>query len=389
MEKLHFTRSQVSKILDDFSKGPGGIEEVFKLCLETLMRSEREVHNSAYTDVSNGYRFRRTYGSGKLLELKVPRSRYYQFYPMIFGLLKDEEEECKKLAFGLYGAGLTTEQVGELFEKIYGRTYSSSQISRLFEYARGEVAEWIERPLEDYYPIVYIDATFIPVRRGESVSKEAFYTILGVKADRSREVLTIVNFPTESAQGWREVIGGLKKRGVKEIGLVVCDGLTGIEDALFESYPMINLQLCTVHLERNVIKYARPKDKKEIAEDFREVFEVGEKNYTKHEALRRWQDFTGKWGKTYPTIGRMGKRERMGWYFTYLEYDYRIQSMIHSTNWIERLNRDYKRTTRMRGALPNPDSVILLLGYVAMTRKAYERKIPRLDYEKEKFKWES
>ncbi len=79
----------------------------------------------------------------------------------------------------------------------------------------------------------------------------------------------------------------------------------------------------------------------------------------------------------------------MEWYFTYLDYDYRIQTMIHSTNWIERLNRDYKRTTRMRGALPNPESVILLLGFVAMTRKAYERKVPKLDCENEKFRWEA
>lgn len=389
MEKLSFTREQVSKILDEFSKGSGGIEEVFKLCLETLMRSERELHNRECLDVSNGYRHRKTYGRGKLLELKVPRSRFHQFYPVILGLLRDEEEECRKLAYGLYGAGLTTEQVGELFEKIYGRSYSSSQISRMFEYARGEVAEWIKRRLNAYYPMLFIDATFISVRRGDSVSKEAFYTILGVKSDRTREILTIVNLPTESLQGWREVIGSLKERGVKEVGLVVCDGLTGIEDAIFEYYPMADLQLCTVHLERNVIKYARPKDKKVIAESFKEVFRVGEKGYTKQEALKRWRDFTERWGKIYPAIGRMGKRERMEWYFTYLDYDYRIQSMIHSTNWIERLNRDYKRTTRMRGAMPSTESVILLLGYVAMTRKAYERKIPKLDYENEKFRWEA
>ncbi len=269
MEKLHFTREQVSKILDDFVNRSGGMEEVFKLCLETLMRSEREIHNDVNLDVSNGFRYRKTYGRGKLLELKVPRSRYHQFYPVILGLLRDEEEECRRLAYGLYGAGLTTEQVGELFEKIYGRSYSSSQVSRMFEHARQEVAEWLARPLDEYYPMIYIDVTFIPLRRGESVSKEAFYTILGVKSDRTREVLTIVNLPTESAQGWREVIGALKKRGVKEIGLAVCDGLTGIEDAIFEHYPMADLQLCTVHLERNVLKYTRAKDKKVIAKSFR------------------------------------------------------------------------------------------------------------------------
>ncbi|MCD6322549.1 MAG: transposase [Clostridiales bacterium] len=75
-------------------------------------------------------------------------------------------------------------------------------------------------------------------------------------------------------------------------------------------------------------------------------------------------------------------------YFTYLDYDYRIHNMIYSTNWIERLNRDYKRTTRMRGALPDPEATILLLGYVAMLRNAYQRKLPKINYETEKLRWE-
>ncbi len=152
---------------------------------------------------------------------------------------------------------------------------------------------------------------------------------------------------------------------------------------------MARVQLCTVHLERNVLKHVRPKDKKAVAKEFREVFRISENKYSKTEARSNWEAFTQKWGRLYSAIGKMGRKETMEWYFTYLEYDYRIQSMIHSTNWIERLNRDYKRTTRMRGALPNPESVILLLGHVAMNRKVYERKIPKLDYEREKFKWEA
>jgi len=88
----------------------------------------------------------------------------------------------------------------------------------------------------------------------------------------------------------------------------------------------------------------------------------------------------------YPFLNSM-KTQRYRLYFTYMKYDYRIRGMLYTTNWIERLNRDYKRTTRMRGALPNPDATLLLLGYVAMNKKAYIRKIPKLNYEKS-FKWE-
>lgn len=388
MKHLHFTREQISEILDEITQKEGGIQELLKLSLEAIMRAEREIHNETHGDVSNGYRFRKTIGSGKLLELRVPRTRYGQFYPVLLSLLKDQEEECRRMAFSLYGAGLTTAQVGELFEQLYGKEYSTSQVSRMFEYARQEVSSWLSRGLDSYYPIVMIDATFIYTRREESVSKEGYYTLLGVKADRTREVLAIVNFPTESASGWQEVFHSIKQRGVKHIDLVVCDALAGIENAIWQEFSRAEIQFCVIHLERNIQKYVKPKHKAEVSADFKEVFRVGENGYTVEKARAAWSEFCHKWGKHYPSIARRIATERDMLYFTYLQYHYKVQSMIYSTNWIERLNRDYKRTTRMRGALPNAESTILLLGYVAMTRKAYQRKIPKLDNEKIKFQWE-
>lgn len=388
MEQLHFTREQVSKILDSISQKEGGIQEVLKLSLESIMRAEREIYKETYGDMSNGYRMRRTFGQGRILELRVPRTRQGQFYPLLLGMIKDQEEECRKMAFSLYGAGLTTAQVGEIFGELYGKNYSTSQISRMFEYAREEVSRWLKRPLEPYYPIVMIDATFIYTRRQDSVSKEGYYTILGVRADRTREVLAIVNFPTESACGWKEVILSIKKRGVKEIGIVVCDSLSGVESVIWQHFSQVSIQFCTQHLERNIQKYVKPKHKEEVSADFKQIFRAGDSSHTVEKAKQMWKEFTDKWGKHYPSIKRKSETERMELYFTYLKYDYRVQSMLYTTNWIERLNRDYKRTTRMRGALPNPEATILLLGYVAMTRSAYQRKIPKLNYENKKFKWE-
>jgi len=387
VNEITFTQDQIRDILTQIAQGEDGYNRLMKLAIEALMQGERMIYNEQTGDVINGYRPRKTFGRGKILELRVPRTRQGNFYPLLLGLLKDEEEECRKIAFSLYGAGLTCDQVGELFEELYGKQYSSSQISRMFDYAREEVQQWLSRPLEGYYPIVFIDAVYISTRRVDHVSKEAYYTILGVKSDRSREVLAIVNFPTESSMGWEEVFSAIKARGVERIDLVVCDGLTGIENAIGKHYGMANIQLCTVHLERNLQKYVKPKDKAALAQDLDEVFKVGDSRHDKQKAQAAWKQFCAKWGKYYPAIGRKAHQPRMDLYFTYLDYDYRIQSMIHTTNWIERLNRDYKRTVRMRGSLPNSESVILLLGHVAMTRKAYQRKIPLLNYESEKFNW--
>jgi transposase-like protein len=386
MKDLHFTQEQVTKILSEVACQKEGFNKVLQLSLEALMRAERELHNFTKKDVSNGYRWRKAIGIQRQLRLQVPRTRYHHFYPVLLAVLKDQEEEMREVAFKLYGNGLTTQQVGEIFESIYGKHYSTSQISRLFDYAREEVKLYLTRPLESYYPIIYIDATYISTRRGENVSKEAYFTILGVKADRTREVLSIVNFPVESATAWGEVFENLKARGVERVDLVVSDALAGIEEAVAKNYSQVSHQFCVFHLKKNVLKYIKPKDKKEIVKQLSEVFLIDNSSDSIEKGWQRWLSFIDRNKNKYPVLERM-RGERYRYYFTYLKYDYRIRSMIYTTNWIERLNRDYKRTLRMRGALPNSEAVILLMGYVAMNHKAYERKVPKLDHERS-FQWE-
>ena len=327
---MNFTQEQRYEIIEKIIKEGKGIEEILKMSLEILMKAEREGHNATSKDMSNGYRYRKTYGRGRMLELKVPRTRNGNFYPVILGLLRDQEEEAKQIAFRLYGAGLTTEQVGELFGEIYGESYSKSQVSRMFEYAREEVSAWMKRELEEYYPIIYIDATFINTRRIDSVSKEAYYSILGVKQDTSREVLSVVNNPTESSFFWSDIFNDLKNRGVKEIGLVVTDGLRGIENVINKHYKEAEIQLCTVHLQRECQKYIKPKHKAEMAMDLKEVFSCDDKNDTKAAGMERWKEFCKKWKEYYPVFGNKMNNERNVYYFTYLEYNYKIRSDIHN-----------------------------------------------------------
>lgn len=351
-----------------------------------MMRAERNIHNESFKDVSNGYRWRKAFGIHEQLKLEVPRSRNEQFYPYLLAVIKDQEQEAKQLAFSLYGSGLTTAQVGDIFDEIYGQKYSTTHISRLFDFAREDVGNWLSRPLDRYYPIILIDATYIPTRRLDHVSKEAYYTILGVKSDRTREVLAVVNFPQESSHAWADVIGQIKARGVESIDLVISDGLTGIEDAIASQYSGVSHQLCVVHLFRNIIKGIKTRDKAAIMEDIKEVFKTDDSSDSPEKGWARWIKFISIHNKKYPFLENM-KKERYRLYFTYLKYDYRVRSMLYTTNWIERLNRDYKRTTRMRGALPNPDATLLLLGYVGMNKRAYMRKVPKLNYEKT-FQWE-
>lgn len=266
-----------------------------------------------------------------------------------------------------------------MFNDIYGEHYSKASISRMLDYLRKDVQEWLERSLEAYYPILFVDCVHIKIHRKRSVDTEAFYVLLAVKEDKTREVIGIYNKPTESAHGWGEMLNDIYERGVERVGLICADGLKGLEDVIAEVFPQTPLQRCTTHLKRNIISDVRIGDKREVAEDLKQVFRVGDRNYTVEKAWDEWQSFCDKWGRYYRAIKRRKDDCSYKLYFTYLNYDYRIQSMIYTTNWIERLQKDFRRVTRMRGAMPNEDSVLLLMGKTAMDKKSYLRQVPRID----------
>lgn len=144
----------------------------------------------------------------------------------------------------LYTKGLTQSQVGDIFEDIYGEHYSKASISRMIEYLRRDVEEWLSRSLETYYPVVFVDAIHIKIHCKRTVETGAFYVLLGIKEDKTREVLGIYNNPTESATGRKEMFGKLRERGFERIGLLVTDGLIGLPTALCEIYPSTHLQRC-------------------------------------------------------------------------------------------------------------------------------------------------
>lgn len=381
---MNFTQTQITEILDEIANGKNGYQELLKLCLESIMKAERSEFNNIHSDVSNGYRLGRVLGHGGKLELVIPRTRHNNFYPIILALIKDQNEESKTLAYELYSAGLTTEQIGSFMDKIYGHSYSKSAISNMMLNAKADIKCWLERKLEKRYPIIYIDATYWHTRRVDEVSSEAYYTVLAVKEDRTREVLTIVNHPNEGASNWREAFTSLKERGLETVNLFVCDGLTGIENAIAEVYPMAMVQLCTVHLTRNILAKIKPAQKQEIAKELKEVLNPDNPNDKPEDGIKRFTEFIHRWKDKYPSL-KTYLRPRNYLYFNYLNYNNQIRRMIYTTNWIERLNRNYKRVLRMRSSMPNPDSVVFLLGSVASRRVEYTKPIYQFIYEPKLF----
>lgn len=284
------------------------------------MLSERQEYlreNSSSGNKCNGFRPGHSYGHGRTLTFRIPRDCYGNFHPRILASLRHLEDECERLAGGVNTKGLMQKQSGKVFQDIYGEHYSKASISRLLDYLREDVSQWFTRSLGG------------------------------------------------------EMLAELQGRGVRKIGLVCADGLKGLEDAISAVFPGTPLQRCTTHLKRNLPGCVRNGNKGELAENLRLVFRTGDRSYTVERAWEQWQTLCEKWGQDYRSFRRRAEDSAYKANFTYLNYEARIQSMLYTPNWNERLQKDFRRVTRMRGTMPNEESVLLLMGKKAMDKKSY------------------
>lgn len=365
---MNFTKKQIESIVNDYMQ-EGNMDKLIETMLDCLMKIERKSFLSETKipkNKANGYRdVRKVYGNKQFM-MQIPRDRLGYFYPLILTTIKNNEEEMHRIAFELYSKGLSQQDVGDVFKSIYGKQFSTSSISRMSQEFKKEVDDWRNRPLEEHYPVLIIDALFSNVRRGNTITNEATYTIIALRNDKTRDIIALEHFPTESANAWQEVLSMLKDRGMKSTNLVIADGLTGLENAVPKVLPSAKFQKCVVHFKRNILNKVAPKNKLEVAEDMKDIFKTNDPHYTKEEALKRLEAFINKWGKTYRRILNLKKQTNLLYYFTYLDYDYRVQSMIYTSNWVENLNKKYRKALKIRNSMPSEESVLLLLGKVAM-----------------------
>lgn len=373
---MQFSKLQIQELLTNLVSQENGLNELLGLTLNALMLGERSSYlkDSSLKNKGNGYRLGTAFGLGQQIELRIPRDRLGLFKPFALLLLREQESYLREVCFELYSKGLTTAQTGEVIEKIYGHHYSASTVSHINQQFYEQMELWRNRQLEEHYLVVYIDAIHQKICR-ETISTEAIYVLLGVREDYTREILGLISIPTESAIGWQQALEDIKQRGVKSIGLIVSDNLTGLDNAIPKVYKTQH-QKCVVHLSRNVLAQINYKHKQEVAQDFKEVFNLNLQNDTVAQFTGRMNIFCDKWQKMYPSLVKKLSQTNMLYYTTYLQYHFTIRRMIYTTNWIERLNRDYRRVLKIRGAMPSVESVLALMSKVSIDRENNLYKYP-------------
>lgn len=371
MNEFKLNKPQLQAALNNLVEEKSGLNTLMEITLNAFMKAERDQFlPDSKNNKGNGYRKVNGLGLSESIALQIPRDRLGDFKPLILAIARETNTQFEELCFELYCKGLTTRDIEGITESIYGKKLSSSKISNINKTFYEEMKLFRMRKINAHYPIIYIDATFINTRRVDSVSKEAFYVVLGVKKNMKREVLGIYNEPTESASNWKDMFKDLKNRGLEQCNLIVSDNLSGINSVIELQFEGIKIQQCVLHLKRNVFKKIKKKHRKEVAKDLAVVFDMDKSDDTQELAFKRSREFSEKWSSFYPHLKKFNDENEIRYYFTYLNFDFKIRRMIYTTNWIERLNKDFKRTTKIRNSMPSVESVLTLLSKVAIDKNA-------------------
>ena len=237
-----------------------------------------------------------------------------------------------------------------------------------------EVRLWQNRPLDDIYPIVYLDAVRIKVKHNGQIITKAVYLAIAVTMEGVKDVLGIWAAETEGAKFWLSILTELKNRGVKDILIACVDGLKGFPEAIEAAYPQAQVQLCIVHLVRHSLNFVSWKQRKEMADDLKEIYSAS----TADQAEANLEAFEEKWDSTHPKVSQSW---RNNWQriIPYFSYPPAIRRVIYTTNTIESLNKSLRKVTKNRGSFPNDEAMFKLL-YLALTNISKKCTMPIKDW---------
>ena len=336
----------------------GTIKEMMEAEMEDHLGYEKS-ERSDNDDYRNGYKSKTVKSSIGEVELEVPQDRKSTFEPQVVKKGQKDISDIDHKIISMYAKGMTTRQISDTIEDIYGFDVSEGFISDVTDKILPQIEEWQNRPLDDVYPVIYIDAIHYSVRDNGVIVKKAAYVILGLTMDGRKEVLSLAIGENESAKFWLNALNELKNRGVQDIMIICADGLTGIKEAISAAFPKTDYQRCMVHMVRNTLKYVASKDMKSFAADLRTIYNA----VSEEEGQKARDKVVEKWAAKYPNSM---KRWIENWdvVVPIFKFSKDVRKIIYTTNAIESLNSSYRKLNRQRSVFPS-DQALLKALYLA------------------------
>ena len=294
------------------------------------------------------------------VQIAGPRDRNGTFEPQIVKKNQRRLAGLDEKIIALYAGGMTTREIETYIADLYGPGVGRDTVSRVTAAVLDDAKAWQTRPLEQVYPILYLDALVIKIRDGQAIKNFSCYLAIGVNTDGEREVLGMWFQRTEGAKFWLQVLTELKQRGVQDVLVCCVDGLTGFPDAIEAVYPQTWVQTCLVHQVRSSLRFVPHKDKKKVASDLRKIYTAVDRDH----AERELEAFAETWDQRYPMISAswIEHWERI---VPFLAFPQDVRRVVYTTNTIEALNRQIRKIIKTRGSFPNEDSARKLL-YLAI-----------------------
>ena len=337
------------------------LEEGLNLLLESELTAflgynpyDRNGWNSGNS--RNGSYFRQIKTQFGPIKVQVPRDRNGEFHQQTLPAYGQHTDALESTVIQLYSHGVTTREISELIEKMYGSYYSAGTVSNISKQVASQVESYHQRRLSDKFFCVYLDATYIPLRR-DTYQREAVYIAVGIKPNGNKEIIDYRIAPVENLEVWSEMITDFKERGLEQVELFLSDGFVGIKDMLKQYYPKSKFQRCLIHIMRNISQKVRVTDRAEILNAFKQVHKQTNQKEAETVLHAFYEAYGSKYSRMIKDLRKL--EEDM---LVFYQYPKQIRPSIYSTNMIESINRMIKRKTDPKSEFPSEESLDNFLG---------------------------
>ena len=318
---------------------------------EQLGYTKYEYSDDEKTNYRNGYSKKTVHSTNGDIELNIPRDRNGEFEPIIVEKGSKDISNIEEKIIRMYARGISNREIYNQMQELYGVKISPDMVTAITDKIIPNIKEWQKRPLDDVYPVVFVDATYFYVRKEGTVGKKAVYVILGINSQGYKDILGFYVGESESAKYWLNILNELKSRGLKDILILCADGLKGLPEAISTAYPNTEFQRCIVHMIRNTMAYVSYKDRKELATDLKTIYRAS----TAEEGYENLIELREKWIKRNINLDNwINNWDNVS---TFFKYGPELRKIIYTTNSIESLNNSYKRINKGRPTFPSIQSL--------------------------------
>jgi putative transposase len=351
---------------EDEIVGPGGVlSQLTKRLVERALEVELTDHlgyerhqepPGGAGDTRNGSTPKTLTTEHGPVEISTPRDRDGSFEPRLVRKRQRRFEGFDEKILALYSRGMSTRDIEAHLRELYGVSVGRDLISRVTDAVLDDVKAWRQRPLDDLYPVLFLDAFVLKIRDGGSVQRKACYLALAITMDGQREVLGMWFQQTEGAKFWMQVLTDLRQRGVQDILICCVDGLKGFPEAIEAVFPQTVVQTCIVHLIRHSLRYVPRRQYDQVVKDLKPIYTAADVDQAQ-EALER---FDQKWGRQLPPVVRAW-RENWEYVIPFMAFPPDVRRVVYTTNPIEALNRQLRKAIKTKGHFPNQEAAKKLI----------------------------